>query len=246
MLSSKQRDTSFYLEDILAIFEVEETLFRVPLRKFLRYSPVFRGMLECTPEEGKEGEGQKDENPICLPDSREDFTALMKYFYPDVVGGPTTSNEWISILHLSHKYEMDEVHHEAHETLSIHFDLEPLLKFTLASRYNLPSTWTDEAVISLCRRPEGLSMEEAELVGLRYVVAIGRVREYERERELELRRKVKRPVVTELGDEKVLKMVENVMIGKRLLEDVFQAQGLGLGGVDAGPFSFGSRDSVMY
>ncbi|KAH8829923.1 hypothetical protein DL96DRAFT_1590945 [Flagelloscypha sp. PMI_526] len=172
------RHSKFYIEDVMWIFKVEDVLFRLPKRQFVRYSPQFRAMSGLPLEQNGSFEGQTDEIPIVLQDSAADFSALVKLLYVDIDGRPSSQAEWISILTLGHKYEMDIIVKEATESLT---DLGPIPKLKLAYQYNVNNDWIAPALLALAERPHPLSTSEATDIGVARAMGIAYARQMVRD-----------------------------------------------------------------
>ncbi|KAH8796223.1 hypothetical protein DL96DRAFT_1644360 [Flagelloscypha sp. PMI_526] len=181
--SKASHDSSFYLDCTPVVFQVEDTLFRFPRQAIMESSIVFREMLTVPPSPANEGEGTCDENPIVLQDSKDDFTALMDYLHPYIKGHIKEIDQWISILKLAHKYQMDLVFDHAIEQLEDQKDdLEPLQLFVLARDFSEDletcEEWKNDALYAFITRNYPPSLSEATELGMELSVAIFRVREF--------------------------------------------------------------------
>ncbi|KAH8834585.1 hypothetical protein DL96DRAFT_1676660 [Flagelloscypha sp. PMI_526] len=157
--------------------EVENTLFRTSRRRFLESSQQFRDMFSLPISSNQIVEGKTDETPIVLPEKAEDFRALLKYFNPDVYGYLSTSEEWISVFRLSHKYSMEALFNEASATLA-EMEISPIVRYQLAKQCDQNQRWVDMAILSLIFSPQGLEISEAEILELPLAIAICRAREH--------------------------------------------------------------------
>ncbi len=93
------RNEEYYLEDIVFqvsdylqidtsqlitfLYEVEDQLFKVHRRLFVKLSPVFRDMFKLRVTNSAEAEGLRDERPLVLTSvKKKDFVPLLRCLYP--------------------------------------------------------------------------------------------------------------------------------------------------------------------
>ncbi|ESK97285.1 hypothetical protein Moror_17850 [Moniliophthora roreri MCA 2997] len=99
-----QRHDQYYIETI--VYQVENTLFRVPSRYFHEKSEAFSGASQISKASG---EGSSDNDPVklALPQdaNTNDFLQLARLIYPLTVGLPPPTDlsraDWTSVLKLS-------------------------------------------------------------------------------------------------------------------------------------------------
>ncbi|KAG2159340.1 uncharacterized protein EDB93DRAFT_1115134 [Suillus bovinus] len=177
MRSSPPRHSEFYLQDELSVFLVDGVLFRVHRFFLQRESDVFRTMFVCPPtQDGPEG--LSDDKPIVLPDvTVAEFEALLKFLYD---GGTSpspfsTADEWIRLLSIATRYEMERIRARALHELDYLPPLDPIQKIVLARRHDVRQ-WLLPSYVALCLRREPLNVLEAVELGLETMVliAIGR------------------------------------------------------------------------
>jgi len=180
--SSPSHDPEYYLHDDMAIFLVDHRLYKVHRHFLERESEIFRWMFLCPPRpEG--AEGRADDKPIPLPGvMRHEFKALMDYFYNGMHDDFKFSlDEWISILSISSRYDMDTIRQRAIRQIISHRPrIDPVVKIALAEKHNIPD-WLASAYASLCQRANPLEEWEAERLGMRVAVKLARAREAVRE-----------------------------------------------------------------
>ncbi|KLO09627.1 hypothetical protein SCHPADRAFT_558658 [Schizopora paradoxa] len=180
MASSEQRvryrDSDFY--QTLITFEVQDVLFRVPVEPFETRSEVFRDMFSLPSGNETPTEGTSDDSPIVLEGVVvEDFRALLKFLYPKkrtVTSTEFSKEEWIGIHALAFMWEFHEAK-EASKAFLVAMD-DSVTKFELAVRYEYDD-WLRLAYKELTNRPDSLSLDEGQRIGLEATLNIGRVRE---------------------------------------------------------------------
>ncbi|KAF8331245.1 hypothetical protein F5887DRAFT_1176392 [Amanita rubescens] len=186
------RNEEYYLEDVvfqvsdyvqidssqlfIMPYEVEDQLFKVHRRLFVKLSLVFHDMFIRA-----EADGLTDTQPLVLRGvEKKDFIPLLRCLYP--MQFPANSNfsltleEWQSVLKLASLYDMVDV-----KTLVIE-EMEPLLinlpslQIHLAKTYNIQK-WLAPALYRLTQRAKPLDEEDARLVGLSDSLKICALRE---------------------------------------------------------------------
>ncbi|KAG7095837.1 hypothetical protein E1B28_006532 [Marasmius oreades] len=174
------RHSTYYIDEQMSIFLVENCLFRVH-RHFLRNeSVVFDSMFSCPPPAYGE-EGQSDENPIVLPSvTRNEFVALMDYFYKGTFfksqpGHSTSLQEYIDLLSISTRYECAGARDKAIRGID-KFPPNPIRNLVLSEKYSVPQ-WFMPAYIELCKREKPLKKDEAICIGLEKTLLIAEARE---------------------------------------------------------------------
>jgi hypothetical protein len=87
-----------------------------------------------------------------------------------------TVEEWISILHLSTRWEFNDIRNLAIREIE-HLDLTPVEKVVLSRQYDISSNWTLKAYTDLCERAKPINIHEARALGLETMVRISQLRE---------------------------------------------------------------------
>ncbi|TRM68923.1 hypothetical protein BD626DRAFT_420785 [Schizophyllum amplum] len=109
-----------------------------------------------------------------------DFERFLSLIYPSAIGECDlySVDEWTSVLRLATKWSIPRL-----RALAIR-EIEPkasaLDKIVIAREFVLGSSWLAPAFIAICSSPKWLEYEEAERLGLRSVVEVGRIREEHR------------------------------------------------------------------
>lgn len=88
----------------------------------------------------------------------------------------TSSEEWISILHLSTRWEFEDIRALAMKQVQ-EYPLEAISKILISKEYGITSSWTLSAYMELCQRSQPLSLDEATVLDLRTVVRVSQLRE---------------------------------------------------------------------
>ncbi|KAI0656888.1 hypothetical protein C8Q70DRAFT_920440 [Cubamyces menziesii] len=174
-----RRDYRFYSDHI--VIQVENRLYKVPKRKFVDGSEVFRDMF-ALPTDSTTVEGQTDERPIVLENIKKDeFQQLLHA----ILYGPSyeeqkepTMEDWISVLKLTAMWQFTKLRRVAIDKLT------PLLKAAdipvrwlgLARQYDVHE-WLFPALHALARRVQPIQLEEVESLGIATVIKMAEVRE---------------------------------------------------------------------
>ena len=93
---------------LIAIAQVEDTLFRVHRRYFEQESEVFRAMFQLPVGNGVVADGSSDEQPLRLEGvKKEDFRQLLRIMFPECVNShrcvissvvQSSSHFWTAVL----------------------------------------------------------------------------------------------------------------------------------------------------
>ncbi|KAF5380125.1 hypothetical protein D9615_006288 [Tricholomella constricta] len=192
------RHEEYYIHDDMAVFLVENTLFKVHRHFLIQESEVFRWMFACPPRlDGPEG--MDDNKPIPLPGVlRREFERLLDFFYhgmyPTRLGGrvtlipcslcshePQHLTDWIDLLSISSRFDFERVRQCAIEAIEACSGLDPIEKVVLAEKHDIPR-WRAPAFEALCQRVESIGVDEARRIGLENAMLLARAREAVRER----------------------------------------------------------------
>lgn len=175
------KDDEFYMTFVT--FRVRDCLFRVPRQTLEAQSPVFKDMFLFPPPPDEEVEGSSDERPIALPEDVEveDFRRLLKVLLPTSFYGPrlpkNDHNGWISVLKLSRMWQMEELHCLALKNLKYPAGWKSATeKLALALKHEI-NAWLVPGINELARRPEPISVEDTQVLGLETALKVAAVRE---------------------------------------------------------------------
>ncbi|KAI6046298.1 hypothetical protein EDC04DRAFT_2598114 [Pisolithus marmoratus] len=147
-------DDEFYMK--LVTFQVEDCLFRVPRHTLEAQSPVFNDMFAFPPPPGV------------------DVEATMAHAARLSKGD---HDGWIPVLKLSRMWQMEELHHAALSCLKYSAIWKSVVeKLALALEYEIQH-WIVPAVNELARRPQPISVEDTQVLGLETTSKVATVRE---------------------------------------------------------------------
>ncbi|KAL4075296.1 hypothetical protein V8B97DRAFT_1915899 [Scleroderma yunnanense] len=161
-------------------FLVEDCLFRVAREPFRAESTVFRDIF-LLPQDEDIGR-LSNERPIKLDGiAKFDFEQLLKVlFYRNYGTSPCLPNnvaQWTSVLKLSTLWEFDQLRKAAINALSNSLHNRPLDRFILSRQYDITG-WSLPALNELAQRPESISLEEGNRLGIETALKIASVREH--------------------------------------------------------------------
>jgi len=166
----------YYLEDGNLSFIAKGFLYRVHRYFFLRESANFRRILQ--PPYNK-CPGFTDENPIPLPKevTAEQLDAVLWMFYnPTYTHHSRAAEDWLSTLHLAHRWGMHQVLAAAQYALSS-VDMLSVERVTLCRRYDIPYSWAQKELIKMCIRHDALSLDDWRYLGTDVAVRIAEARQ---------------------------------------------------------------------
>ncbi|ESK92777.1 hypothetical protein Moror_15950 [Moniliophthora roreri MCA 2997] len=175
------RHGRYYLDDSLAIFLVENHLFKVHRYFFRQESVFFDSMFDCPPPtEGQDG--QTDDKPIEIPGvTCNQFEALLDHFYDGLFrkeayfNSATPLQKYIDLLSVAHRFECTTARERAIKGIDT-ATTEPIQMIELAELYDVPR-WIEPAYVELCQRKEPLNEAEVEALGPKKTVLVLRARE---------------------------------------------------------------------
>ncbi|KAH8801282.1 hypothetical protein DL96DRAFT_1476320, partial [Flagelloscypha sp. PMI_526] len=134
--------------------QVENTVFRVPIKKLVDESNFFKQMFsDGTPAiDTRNGEeGASVDHPIAIPDeSADDFALLLSWVYTKSDAIAEFKNaEWRACLRLSHKFGIPTLGRAAQNGLQSE-EFDPLEKVQLCFDYDLDLAWAKDSVSTIC------------------------------------------------------------------------------------------------
>jgi len=173
-----QRFDDYYLlgGDLYCI--AENKLFRVHRYFFERESTFFKAELALPATPGAPRIGTSDDSAILLHDVRSaDFAKLLWVFYnPKYSLYDTTVEDWTTILDLAHRWGFVEVKNLAVRELE-KLVLPDVDRIVLYHKYSVDEKILIPRYMTLCMRPELLTVEEGLKLGMGTVIALTRTRE---------------------------------------------------------------------
>ncbi|CAA7266307.1 unnamed protein product [Cyclocybe aegerita] len=195
MSSQSMRNQKYYLPDTgMAIFKVEDNLYKVHRYFFIWESSVFQSMFDC-PNPAKGQDGESDTQPIHLPEvTRAEFEALLDFFYdgmfePLLKGVPmeqplpfnflgslqqvprrpvdvATQKKLISLLSISLRFAFDRLTKEVIAAIdSLGSGMDPIPKILLALKHETLRNWVPPAFNALVSRSLPLTGDEMKALG---------------------------------------------------------------------------------
>ncbi|KAI5890031.1 uncharacterized protein SCHCODRAFT_02669239 [Schizophyllum commune H4-8] len=168
-VSDSPASTRFYLSDGNIKFKLDDSsVYNVHRSFFETHSPKFAAKYLCN----------SHAEVVRLPGvSCTDFERFLSLMYPAAIGeyDIETVAEWSSVLRLATKWSFNRL-----RALAMR-EIEPLAdavdKIVLAREFDLGDAWIVPALKEICAAPDWLEYEDAQRLGLRTVVEIGRARE---------------------------------------------------------------------
>ncbi|KAI6143894.1 hypothetical protein BKA82DRAFT_948055 [Pisolithus tinctorius] len=172
------RHSDFYI--LTVIFLVEDSLFRIPREPFQQESDVFCDMFSLPQGDGIVMEGSSDEIPIQLHGtSKDDFEQLLKALlhrkYSSQPNLPQNIEQWTSVLKLSTAWSFEKLRQASIDAL-IESGIGAVDRVVLSQQYDIKS-WLLPALNELAKRPEPITLEEANQMGIDIALKLASVRE---------------------------------------------------------------------
>ncbi|KAF8622947.1 hypothetical protein AX15_006622 [Amanita polypyramis BW_CC] len=159
---------------VIYIVQAGDTLFRVHSYFFTRESLMFKQSLEA-PDEGRKG--TSDSNALVLENTTaEQFATFLWLFYNPDFSRATTSEKWIIILDLAHRWAFPQVKALAISSLE-GISLSLIERIALYQKYRAPMEIILPHYAALCARPSMLTLEEMKIIGSPAAIMIFSVRE---------------------------------------------------------------------
>ncbi|KAI6137432.1 hypothetical protein EDD17DRAFT_1517365 [Pisolithus thermaeus] len=172
------RHSNFYVSTVT--FLVEDSLFKGPREPFEKESEVFCDMLSLPQGSSVVAEGTSDENPIRIDrTSKDDFEQLLKALLHRKYGSqpnlPHGIEQWTSVLKLSTAWNFERLRQAAINALT-ESGISTVDRVVLSQRYYIKN-WLLPALNELARRPEPITLEEAQRMGIDIALKLASVRE---------------------------------------------------------------------
>ncbi|KAF9255989.1 hypothetical protein L218DRAFT_1081574 [Marasmius fiardii PR-910] len=174
----RTRHSKYYIDEQMAIFLVDNHLYKVHRHFLRRESLKFNAMFDCLPPDQS---GQTDENPIVLSEvTRGEFEALLEYFYTGLFfkaaeNNPRSLQEYTDLLSIATRYECTDARRKAIDGIES-LRPSPVQRIVLAEKFNVLN-WLEPAYIELCERAAPLGLYEGEQLGLEKVILVALARE---------------------------------------------------------------------
>ncbi|KAI0027589.1 hypothetical protein K488DRAFT_90693 [Vararia minispora EC-137] len=175
------RHKQLYLQGGDVVFRVDNLLFRLHSYFFTRESAHFRDLLLHTSSFGDEVKSSSDDCPIILENcTPSEFTTFCWVFYnPRYSLYEATVEQWATILRLAQMWEFREVIQLAFRELD-KIEVEPVMRIHLYQKNSIDSERLEHAFEALATRPDPLTEEEGQLLGIKTFARIVHARELAR------------------------------------------------------------------
>jgi len=207
------RHPEYFFHEADVTFRAEDVVFRVHKRFFLRESAFFRSLFTAPPIPCNDPPGSSETNPIVLKDTSSDaFALLLWVFYnPKYSIYATTVDKWTQILTLAQKWAFREVEQLCIRELE-NLSIPPVEKIWIYQEFKLDRSLLLSSFAKLVVRPDPLSLEEGQKLGLETTLKIAQARELSRSTSSG------RPAVIQLHDSELRSSIRDVF---GLDEDAF-------------------------
>ncbi|TFK74673.1 hypothetical protein BDN72DRAFT_893015 [Pluteus cervinus] len=171
-----QRHPQYYIQGGDLHILVGNTLFRVHSYFFDRESQVFKDLLAVPPSGGSR-QGSEDSSAIVLETTREDFESFLFIFYnPQFTVYEFSLQDWTAVLDQAHRWGFQSIKDLSIRELQT-LDISDVQRVSLYEQYDVKKEILVPLYSNLCIRPEALSIEEAEILGMATAVRIFQGRE---------------------------------------------------------------------
>ncbi|KAJ6618890.1 hypothetical protein B0H10DRAFT_1947289 [Mycena sp. CBHHK59/15] len=171
------RDQRYYMDTVT--FQVEERIFKVPRYHFEHSSEIFATTFTLPSGDNGTPEGTSDQNPLRLEGiSSVDFERLLQVLYPLKMPpsiDDIPKDEWISVLKLATMWYFLDLRGLAIKRLAGQLT-DSVERIVLARKYDV-ADWLRRGYTDLARREQGISADEAALLGWECAFRISQVRE---------------------------------------------------------------------
>ncbi|KAF9555044.1 hypothetical protein CPC08DRAFT_712351 [Agrocybe pediades] len=168
-----KKNVGYYIESDVAVFKVENCLFRLPTHMFIKESPHFSEIFGLCPNEHKDTGSCEDEATYGEQRSRDgsivdlkgikrnEFKSLLKVLYPlNMTNGIKLSkSEWVAVLYVSTEWNFCGVRQLAIGELHQSGSLSPVEKVVLGRKLFI-SSWVEEGLSGMVRREQPISDDE--------------------------------------------------------------------------------------
>ncbi|KAH9975552.1 hypothetical protein BGW80DRAFT_104515 [Lactifluus volemus] len=178
--SAKPHQEYFFSEaDVM--FRVENMLFRVHKRFFIRESPYFQSLFAIPGIPCEDPPGTSKTNPVVLNDiTSEGFESLLWVFYnPKYSIYDASVEKWQMILTLAQKWTFKEVEQLCIRELE-RLTISPVEKIHIYQTFKLDRRLLLKSYMELTTRSDPLDIEEGHKLGIETSLQIARAREFAR------------------------------------------------------------------
>ncbi|KAH8823718.1 hypothetical protein DL96DRAFT_1615318 [Flagelloscypha sp. PMI_526] len=164
-------------DGVFHIFQVEDTLFKLPTQHFCQHVRFFATLLSLP--------GSKtstNEDPIHIYDTTVDtFVFVLEWLYRLPPSQSLDKEGWIKIFRFAQAYHMDELQKETLDKLNT-FKWNPIEQLNFCERYSVAHSWAASSLAILASRWAPLSDVEENAIEPRTFGLVMKLREVARER----------------------------------------------------------------
>ncbi|KAF5385844.1 hypothetical protein D9615_002322 [Tricholomella constricta] len=174
-----RRHPCYYMPQGNVVIRVQNTLFKLDLSVLHETSRVLRIITPPLYAGKLRFQGFDDEHPFVLHETTEhEFVRLLWVLYPSNSHPFTaaTVDDWMTILNLAHKYEMDDVCALAVARLHAS-QVDPIRKIAIWDKYHLDPYFLASSYVALCQRVEPLTLGMTMTIGLKNFTKLAAARD---------------------------------------------------------------------
>jgi hypothetical protein len=160
----RERDNIYYFDNI--VFQVENTLFRVPKNGFQVAGSFFETIFSLPQPEGEMVEGSDDICPLpLLGINKAHFRSFLRVLYP-FDGTAKTSEEWVGALDLATMWDFRKIRKASVRALSniiVSRDvvvLRDIVELILLAKKYRVKQWLQDGYFKLIQQPGPLKIDE--------------------------------------------------------------------------------------
>ncbi|KAF8959926.1 hypothetical protein BDZ97DRAFT_1365170 [Flammula alnicola] len=159
----RQRDGDYYLDTVMIVFEVENTLFRLQKKGFEVPGSFFETMFSLPGHDrnGLQGEGHSDQCPIVLNGiSISHFRGFLHVMKTLMAGPATTYEQWLGALHLATQWDCFDIRKQAITELSRFLrGRDGVELIPLARKYNVKE-WLIQGYMHIAQQIDALDIDK--------------------------------------------------------------------------------------
>ncbi|KAF7782847.1 hypothetical protein Agabi119p4_2223 [Agaricus bisporus var. burnettii] len=177
MPTDLHNDMEYYIEPL--IFQVEDTLYRIPREYLSQESTIIRDMLQIPQSMDSDSEGSADSKPIIIQQIKAtSFRILLQFLFN--LDGPghlgLSKEDLITLLELCRKWDMQIIRNKVIDQLRPLLEGDPAHKWNLAKEYGI-NQWMQPSLERLIRRSESLGEWEYLMLDQDTFLAVAAIRE---------------------------------------------------------------------
>ncbi|KAF9460728.1 hypothetical protein BDZ94DRAFT_1265366 [Collybia nuda] len=169
----------YYMSGGNVVIRVQNTLFKLDLSVLHAKSSILRIIMPPVYSGKARLHGFDHNQPFVLHEVTEnDFVRLLWVLYPSThqLCQPITAEDWVSILKLSTRYQIEDVRSQAMARLHA-LPLDPVRKIAIWKDYHLDSAHLTSSYVALCQRKEPLTLPMTMVLGLKTFTKVAAARD---------------------------------------------------------------------